>query len=209
MPYIAAPAFRPASITWTIDSPSGVNVSAYTGTRSVQANPWHCKWSAHVQLATIQGQNGFSPIMSFIARCRGSTNFFRLNAVVGPQNNNSGVTVANTAVAGSSQLSLSGYATPLAEGQFFTVNGQLCCLVGDQAGTVVMFEPRLRETAVAGTPVATSTPYALVYMTSPQFGYRIGPARMFDTSFDVEEAVLAHGGLQYVTFDETDVSNDE
>lgn len=195
MAFVIAPTFAIRSIQWTLDRPSQVNVSAYTGTRSVAANPWHGKWSAHVDLAIQQSENTFRATRSFLARCEGSTNIFRLYATVEPQNSNYGVTVASTAAAGSRQLSLSGYATSLTDGQYITVNGQLLCLTADQSGSTVYFEPPLREQASAGTTVVTSQPYALVYMTNSQLGYTIGQWRQFGMSFDCEEAILEDDDL--------------
>lgn len=189
MAYITAPDFRIRSIEWELDRPSQINVSAYTARRSVLQNPWHGKWRAKVELAMVQGESEFRLLRSFFARCEGQVNAFRLYATVEAQNSNVGVTVASAAAAGATSLSINGAATPLTDGQYFTVNGQLCVCIADQSGSTLTFEPPLRAAAAAGTTVVTSRPYALVSMASSSVGWSVGGARRYGVGFSVEEAI--------------------
>lgn len=193
--FVTAPDFPIKAITWTLDRPSQSNVSAWTGTRVAVTNPWHGKWSAHVDLATQQDESTFRTIRSFFVRCRGSLNTFRLYATAGPQNANTGVTLSANAAAGATTISITGSVSPLLDGQFFTINGQLCCCTADQSGSVLTFEPPLRQAANSGTVVVTSRPYALVFLSSASFGWQVASWRQFGLSFDVEEAILETDGL--------------
>jgi hypothetical protein len=196
MAFITAPAFKIKSVSWSLDRPSQSNVSSWTGRRQVLTNPWHGKWSAKVELAPIVGEANVLAMRSFLARCRGSVNTFRLYATEGAQNANGGVTVFATAPAGNAAIQLTGYASRLLEGQFFTVNGQLCLCTADQdTGTsIVTFEPPLRQPAAAGTPVVTSRPYALVYLSSSTAGWDVGAGQVYGISFTVDEAILEADG---------------
>jgi hypothetical protein len=192
--FIPAPALPIKSIRWDLDQPGQVNMSAWTGRRSVMADPWHGRWSARVELAPIVGEANVRAVRSFLARCRGSLNTFRLYASEGPQNGNGGVTLAADVAAGARTMTIAGAATPLLDGQFVTLNGQLLQLVADQAGATLTFEPMLRAAATTGTVVVTSRPYALVYMTSSSNGWSVDPGQVYGLSFDVAEAVLEADG---------------
>lgn len=194
MAYITAPDFRIKSIDWSLDRPGQSNVSAWTGKRTAAVNPWHSKWSAHVELAMVQGEAGFRALRSFFVRCKGTLNTFRIYAVVEPQNSNSGVTVSVAAAQGATSVSITGAATALLDGQMLTINGQLLQATSNQSGSAVTFEPPLRKAAALGTKVVTSRPYALVHLAASAFGYNTSPGRLFSTSFDVEEAILEADG---------------
>lgn len=190
MAFINTPDLSIRSIQWTFDRPSQVNTSAWTGTRTVQTNPWHGKWAARVTLSPIVGEANVRAVRSFLARCQGQTNTFRLFATEGAQNENGAVSIAVAAVAGDSSITITGEDDPLLDGQMFTISGQLCCCTADQAGEAVQFEPPLRQDASVGTPVVTSRPYAVVYMTSASLGWSIDAGQVYGISFDVEEAIL-------------------
>lgn len=222
MAYIAAPDFRIRSIEWELDRPGQINSSVYTGRRSVLQNPWHAKWRAKVELAMVQGESEFRLLRSFFARCEGQINVFRIYATTEAQNANTGVTVASTAAAGATSMTISGATTPLTEGQFFTVNGQLCVCIADQSGSTLTFEPPLRAQAASGAIVVTSRPYALVSMTASSLGWSIGAARRYGAGFSVEEAIgdadgvapeqidlatLFSGGRAGVWYDPSDLSS--
>lgn len=194
MAFVAAPDFPIREIQWTLDQPSQANVSAWTGKRTVMSQPWHAKWSAHVDLAVRQGDEGFRTLRSFFIRLRGSTNTFRLYASAGPQNSNAGVTLSADAAAGAMSISITGATSPLLDGQYFTLNGQLCCCTADQAGAALSFLPPLRKAATAGTTVVTSRPYALVYLSGSPVSWSIAQWRRFGLSFDAEEAILEADG---------------
>ncbi len=162
MAYIIAPDFKIRSIDWTLSRPSQVNVSAYTGRRSVVANPWFGKWSARVELAPMVGDDNVRLLRSFIA----------------------GVEVSSTAIAGATTMGITGADTDLLEGQMVTVNGQLLQLTDDQSGANLTFQPPLREEAASGTRVVTRRPYALVSMTGPDLGVSVGLGPQYGISFD-------------------------
>lgn len=194
MAYITAPDFALRSVNWSLDRPAQNNMSSWTGKRTVVANPWHGKWRARVELATVQGEDKVRSLRSFLARCKGQVNTFRLYATAGAQNSNKDVLSASAAAQGATSMTISGADTTLLDGQMVTVNGQLLVLTADQSGSTITFEPPLRKAVSAGTTVVTSRPYALVYMANSQQGYSIEPWRLFGSSFEVEEAILEPDG---------------
>jgi hypothetical protein len=190
MATITAPDFGIRSIQWTFTRPDSLATSGWTGSAVPMVSPWAGRWKAHVELAAIQGEANARTIKSFIARCKGSTQAFRLYATAGAQNSNTGVTVSSAASAGDTSVDISGAATSLLDGQMVTLNGQLLCLTADQSGSTLTFAPPLRDNAAVGTTVVTKRPYALVYMAASSSGWKIAPGRLFGIAFDVEEAVL-------------------
>ena len=68
MAIITAPAFALKQVDWTLDRPAQINRSAYTGTRTVVANPWHGIWRAKVTLRTEQGEAAIRTLRGFFAR---------------------------------------------------------------------------------------------------------------------------------------------
>lgn len=193
MSYVTAPDFRIKQIEWSIDRPAQVNRSDWTGKRTVVANPWHGKWRARAELAAVQGEAGVRALRAFLVSLKGAINTFRLYATIEAQNANTGVTVNTTAAAGATSLVITGASTAMLVGQYFTVNGQLCCITG-VSGSTLTFEPPLRVSATSTTKVVTSRPYALVCMTDSRVGWSIGQARMHSISIDVEEAILETDG---------------
>ena len=194
MAFITAPTLKIRSIQWTLDRPAQANVSQWTGRRTLIANPWHGKWSAKVELSPLVSEANVRAVRSFLARCKGSLNTFRMFATETAQNANSGVTVTSTVAAGVTSFAISGAATTLKDGQFVTVNGQLLQLTADQSGTTLTFEPPLRQQATAATKVVTSRPYDLVYMTNSQSGWGVGAGQLYSIGFEVEEAILETDG---------------
>lgn len=194
MAFITAPVLPIRSIQWSLERPAQINVSAWTGKRTVVANPWYSKWRARVELAPIVGEANVRAIRSFLARCRGSINTFRLYATEGDQNANDAVTVSATAAAGATSMAITGAETALLDGQLVTVNGQLLQLTADQSGSTISFEPPLRAQAAAGTAVVTGRPYALVHMAAAQAGWGVDPGQVYGIAFDVEEAILEADG---------------
>lgn len=188
MATITAPDFTFAKLDWTLDRPAQINTSIQ-GKRTFPANPWYGKWRARAELAVSNGESAYRLLRSFLVRCQGPVNSFKLYAVVENQNANSGVTVTSTVAAGATSMALSGAATALTDGQMVTVNDQLLILTADQSGTTITFEPPLRAQATAGTAVETSRPWALVRMASPQVGWGVEPISRFSTAFDAEEVL--------------------
>lgn len=186
--------FGVAGIAWSLDSPAQANVSSWTGRRTVVADPWHRRWRARVDLCPVTGDSSIRTMRSFLTRCRGSVATFRLHATEGKQNDNVDVTVAATAAAGATSMTIAGAATPLKDGEFATVNGQLLQITRFQSGQTIAFEPPLRQQAAAGTPVVTSRPYALVHMAESTTGWSVEPGAVYGIGFNVEEAILEADG---------------
>lgn len=194
MAFVTAPDFAIKSIQWNLSRPAQVNMSTWTGKRTVVSDPWHGRWTAKIDLVTIVGEANVLAMRAFFAKVKGSINTFRVFAVEKPQNSNSGVTLSAAPAAGATTVSITGAATTLKAGQFFTLDGQLCLCTIDQAGAVLTFEPPLRKASTIGTKVVTARPYALVYMSSQDMGYGVDPGQVYSISFAVEEAILETDG---------------
>jgi hypothetical protein len=138
----------------------------------------------------MQGEASMRAVKAFLAQRKGKIAPFRLQAVASAQNSNVAVIVSANASAGTNTVSLSGYSTPLTDGQFVTINGQLLCLTEDQDGANITFEPKLRQNADAGTTAVTALPYAYVHLSQSSVSWRTTPGRLFSVSFDVEEAIV-------------------
>lgn len=106
MAIITWPSLGIREISWTLDQPAQVNRSAYTGARSVAANPWHGKWSAKVTLATMQGEASFLAARAFFASLQGQVNTFALPATEGPQYVGINYPVIDAAAQGATTLAL-------------------------------------------------------------------------------------------------------
>lgn len=215
-PDFYGPAFGVSKIDWTFDCPASNNVSLYSSKRSIATEPWKSVASAHVELEPIVGDANIRAIRSFLRRCKGQAGVFRLFADIGVQNLNADVTVSVAASAGDTTLHLAGYETPLLDGQFATVNGQLLQLVADQDGDQITFEGKLRQAAGVGTPVQTARPYALVYLASSATGWSLTGPAVYGVTFDVQEAIGEPDSFALDVFDttgerfdETDLSMDE
>lgn len=194
MAFVTAPDFAIKQIEWSLDRPAQVNRSEWTGKRTVMADPWHGKWRARAELASVQGEAGVRALRAFLVALKGTVNTFRLYATIEAQNANTGVTVNTTAAAGATSLIITGASTALLAGQYFTVNGQLCCCTAAQSGSTLTFQPPLRVQATSTTKVVTARPYALVALTDSRVGWSIGQARMHSITIDVEEAILETDG---------------
>lgn len=86
MALIAFPAgARIRRIAWSLDRPSQVNRSRWTGTEQVVSTAWHSRWRAEVELAPIVGEANVLAWRAFLAQLKGRVNRFRLPAVEGAQ----------------------------------------------------------------------------------------------------------------------------
>jgi hypothetical protein len=184
-----APVFDIKHADWVLDRPSTINASAYAGNAQVLTDPWRATWHAHIDLAPIVGENNMLPIRQFIGRVNGMIKAFRVYATENIQNNNSGVTVASSAAQGATTIALAGYTDTMKEGQLMTINRQLVICTANQSGANVSFEPPLRQPASAGTAVETKQPYALMHMSVSKVGWNVGPGKVYNVSFDLQEAV--------------------
>lgn len=189
MAIITAPAFRFASIDWAFERPAQRNVAALNKVATDANAPWFGKWSARAELKYEETEDAFRLLRSFLLRCNGPLNKFRIPASTEPQNANAGVTVSSLAPQNSTTLVLSGVSTPLTKGQFVTVNDQLLLLFQDQIGSTILFEPPLRAQATGGTAVETANPTVLVQLAKAPIGWTIEPPQRFRAGFDVEEAI--------------------
>ena len=174
-------------IDWSLDRPAQINVSGYTGKRTVVANPWHGKWRARIDMAPIVGEANILAWRAFFGQLRGEINTFRLPAAEAAQNGNSGVTASATA-AGAQSMTISGAATAIKAGQFVTVNDQLL-LVTSVAGSVLSFEPALRVAVASGGAVETANPTCLVSLVGSRAGWSVDVGQSYSMSFDVEEVI--------------------
>jgi hypothetical protein len=179
-------------IEWQLDRPAQINVSAYTGSRKVVANPWHGKWTAKVQLAAIQGEANVLTWRSFFAKLKGSINTFQLPATEAAQHGSGTSTVSSGGAQGATTMVLNN-TPPLVAGMMATVtlpsgNKQLLLLTADISGSTITFEPPMRETASVGAVVDSVNPFALVCLSDSSFGWSLDPARMYNIGFDVVEA---------------------
>jgi hypothetical protein len=192
------PGFGIKSVSWTLKQPSQSNTSGWTGKRTVVSNPWHGMWTAKVDLATRQGDGAFQTARGFFTGLLGSINTFHLPAVEAPQNANTGVTVATSAVSGATSLALTGITTALVAGNMITIAGQLLSIisVGSLSGSAqtVNFRPALRAAAASTTSVETAKPYALVFLSDDSFTWDIATWRLYGLSFSVQEAVSETDG---------------
>jgi hypothetical protein len=188
-------AFPMRAVQWSFNRADSILRSGWTGARTIVAAPWNAKWQAHVELATLQGEANMAAVKAWLGQRRGKLTPFRLYATTEAQNSNTGVTVSGSASQGATSLDLAGYSDQLLDGQFVTVNDQLLCLTEDQSGDTITFQPPLRQRAVAGREVETARPYAYVHLSTSNVGWQVGSARLFNVSFDCEEAAMENEGV--------------
>ena len=192
MAIITAPAFGLKQVDWTLDRPAQVNRSAYTGTRTVVANPWHGMWHAKVVLRTEQGEAAIRTLRGFFASLKGQINTFKLSAVEGPQTGAGATTASTAATQGANSIILAS-SPAMTAGMLATVtlpsgNLQMVMLTAAIAGSTITFEPPLREAIGIGAVVDTDNPTCLVALASSAFGWGVSNWRRYDIAFDVEEA---------------------
>lgn len=188
MAIVTWPGLRVRSIVPTLSRPAQVNRSAYTGARSVAANPWHGKWSFKVQLAPIVGEANFLPVRAFLASLRGAVNTFRMPATEGSQAAFGAATVLSSVAQGAVAMTVAGAAVQA--GQMITVNDQLLLILTSAvsgSNRAITFEPALRAAATAGTAVNAAAPTCLVALSGPDVGWSVDQGQLYNVSFDVEE----------------------
>jgi hypothetical protein len=183
--------FPITKISWTLDRPAQVNPSLYSGSSIVVANPWHGKWTAHVDLAQIQGEANIRTTRAFFAQLRGQINTFQLPATEGSQVAGD-ATVSSGGAAGTNTVVLSGVPSGLVAGMLATVTlpsgkMQMVMLTQNISGSTITFEPPLRESAAGGAVVSLANPTCQVALTVSNFSWDVAPWRLYSFSFDVEE----------------------
>ena len=184
-----------ANIEWDIDQPGQANRGEFTGKRRVTLLTAAPRWHAKVTLPPILGEAQALPWRAFAVDCDGIANAFRLVACEGDQ-----ITGVDVRVKGAGQqahsLVTSGWGaagTKLLRGQFFTVAEQLLMLMGDvvadAAGEATLtFKPYLRLSPANGAPVEVRRPYAVMAMTDPKAGWKVGIGQNYGVGFECEEA---------------------
>ncbi len=184
-----------ANIEWDIDQPGQANRGEFTGKRRVTLLTRAPRWSAKVTLPPILGEARAMPWRAFAVDCDGVANSFRVIACEGDQ-----ITGVNVRVNGAGQqahaLVTSGWGaagTKLRRGQFVTVAEQLLMLmadvVADAAGDATLsFKPYLRLSPAANAPVEVRRPYAVMSMSDPKCGWKVGIGQNYAVSFDCEES---------------------
>lgn len=191
MALVTAPPFAIAEIKWTLVQPAQSNTSAWTGKRTVTANPWHGKWRASVKLKTEQGEANAWPTRGFLTSLAGTTNTFLLPATEGNQGI-ADTTVASGGAQGATTLVMAA-ARNINAGMLATVvlpsgKYQMVMVTASSSGTTMTFRPTLRESAAVGAAVMLASPVCQVALASEEYSWAVGSWRRYAIEFDVEEA---------------------
>lgn len=194
IPFPSSPV--PAEIDWQIDQPSQANRGEFTGRRRVTILTAAPRWFADVALPPILGEDRVLDWRAFLVDLDGIANSFRLVAcerdqIPGPLN----VSVDGGGQGGL-QLLTKGWGAAglkLRRGQFVTVGDQLLMLrapvVADANGRALLaVKPYLRFTPADNAPIEVRRPYAVMAMSDPRNGWRVGIGQNYGVSFRCEEA---------------------
>lgn len=90
-----APYLTFRSVEWILDRPAQVNLSGWTGKRTVVADPWHGLWRGKAEIAQVQGEANARALRAFLAKLKGQINTLELRAVVEAQHAQLGATITN------------------------------------------------------------------------------------------------------------------
>lgn len=183
------------SIEWQLLRPAQINRSAYTGKRQAVTQPGHARWSARVELVTIQGEARLLAWRAFLAKLKGQIGTFRLPATEGPQTGVLTPIVSGLFPITATELHLAGMTTLLPAGRMMTIGDQLVILTeamtfADGSTTIAraQFEPRLRALPAASAAVEVRSPTALVAMSAPTSGWSAAQGQLYGVGFEVEES---------------------
>jgi hypothetical protein len=183
----------------TLDVPTQVNRSAWTGRRKVIGMPGTERWQGKTAIDLITTEAEERPWRAFLFALRGPANWFRwplpCHSHIGPR-----PTVASGASNGYT-LPLTGMqpnARILEAGQFMTVplpSGHARAVVltaplradGSGNGTA-QFEPALNETPTLGATVETTDPFVPMALVDRTQGFSMSDG-VSGAAFDVEEAL--------------------
>lgn len=184
-----------ADIDWTIDQPGEANRSEVTGKRRVTLLPAAPRWFAKVTLPPIVGEARVLDWRAFVVDCDGIANCFRLIACERPQISGVAVTVRGGGQSGHSILTQGWGAAgeKLKRGQMVTIGDQLLMLqapvVADADGrATITFKPYIRMIPADGAAVEVARPYAVMAMSDPKAGWKVGIGQNYAIAFDCEEA---------------------
>lgn len=184
-----------ASIDWDIDQPGQANRAEFTGKRRVTLLTAAPRWYAKVTLPPILGEARVLDWRAFVVDCDGIANSFRVVACERAQITGVAVSVKGAGQSGKSLVTKGWGAAgqKLRRGQMVTINDQLLMLqapvVADANGEAVLtFKPYIRFIPADGAAVEVARPYAVMSMSDPKNGWKVGIGQNYAVSFDCEEA---------------------
>lgn len=194
VPFPDTPA--PATIEWTIDQPGQVNRGEFTGKRRVTLLTAAPRWFAKVTLPPILGEERVLAWRRFVVDCDGIANSFRLVACERPQTSADLAVRVRGGGQGGHRIVTAGWGgagAKLRAGQFVTIADQLLLLtqpaVADSDGVATLtVKPYLRFASVDGALVEVRLPYAVMAMSDPKTGWKVGIGQNYAIGFDCEEA---------------------
>lgn len=185
-----------ADIDWSIDQPGQANRGEFTGARRVTLLSQAPRWYATVTLPPILGEDRVLDWRAFVVDCDGIANSFRVIACEREQI----AGAVDVRVAGAGQgghaIITSGWGAAglkLKRGQFMTIDGQLLMIqapvVADANGrATVSFKPYLRKIPADGAAIEVKRPYAVMAMSDPKNGWKVGIGQNYAVAFQCEEA---------------------
>jgi hypothetical protein len=185
-----------SDIEWTIDQPGQVNRGEFTGKRRVTILAAAPRWFAKVTLPPITGEGRVLEWRAFVVDCDGVANSFRVIACEKDQIAGSLDVRVKGANQGGHSLITSGWGAAgpkLKRGQFITLGDQLLMLnaavVADADGNATLsVKPYIRVVPAAKAPIEVKRPYAVMAMSDPKNGWKVGIGQKYGVSFDCEEA---------------------
>ncbi len=184
-----------ANVDWMIDQPGQANRGEFTGKRRVTILTAAPRWYATVTLPPILGEAQVLDWRAFVVDCDGIANSFRVIACEGDQITGVDVRVVG-AGQGGHQLVTTGWGAAgqkLRRGQFFTSGDQLLMLtapvVADANGRAVLsFKPYIRFSPANDAPIEVRRPYAVMSMSDPKNGWKVGIGQNYGVSIACEES---------------------
>lgn len=184
-----------ANIEWNLDQPGQANRSEFTGKRRVTLLTTAPRWYAKVTLPPILGEARVLDWRAFVVDCDGIANSFRLIAVERPQIAGVAVTVKGAGQFGRSIVTQGWGAAgeKLKRGQMVTIGDQLLMLqapvIADANGQATLsVKPYVRQIPADGAPIEVSLPYAVMSMSDPKNGWKVGIGQNYAIAFDCEES---------------------
>jgi hypothetical protein len=185
-----------SDIEWTIDQPGQVNRGEWTGRRRVTLLPAAPRWFAKVTLPPITGESRVLDWRAFVVDCDGVANSFRVIACEGDQISGSLDVRVKGGGQGGHALATSGWGSAglkVRRGQFVTLGDQLLMLnadvIADDSGNATLsVKPYIRIVPADKAPIEVKRPYAVMAMSDPKNGWKVGIGKKYAVSFDCEEA---------------------
>ncbi|MBB4611602.1 hypothetical protein [Sphingomonas yabuuchiae] len=185
-----------SNIDWTIDQPAQVNRGEFTGKRRVTLLTAAPRWYATVSLPPILGEDAALAWRAFVVDCDGIANRFKVIACERDQVADNPVVVVDGSGQGGRMLRVRGWGsagTKLRRGHFVTVNEQLLSVqadvvVGADGRASIAVKPYIRIATTDGAPVEVKRPYAVMAMSDPKNGWKVGIGQNYGVSFNCEEA---------------------